>query len=59
MRRRYIIKLLQEQVRNKIVLCVLFVKAKIKEEFKEKTGPNMLGILQKHVKNGHINGLEV
>ena len=29
------------------------------QEFKEKTGPNMLGILQKHVKNGHINGSEV
>ena len=29
------------------------------QEFKEKTGPNMFGTLQKHVKNGHINGSEV
>ena len=39
--------------------CVLLVKGKIAQEFKEKTGPNMFGILQKHVKNGHINGSEV
>ena len=29
------------------------------QEFKEKTGPQMLGTLQKNVKNGHINGSEV
>ena len=28
-------------------------------EFKEKTGPDMLNVLQKHVKNGHFIGSEV
>ena len=28
-------------------------------EFKEKTGPDMLKVLQKNVKNGHVIGSEV
>jgi len=28
-------------------------------EFKEKTGPDMLKVLQKHVNNGHFIGSEV
>lgn len=33
-------------------------RGKIAQEFKEKSGPPMLKTLQKHVKNGHINGSE-
>ena len=31
----------------------------MKQEFQEKTAPDMLGTLQKQVTNGHINGSEV
>ena len=40
-------------------VLALLVKAKIAQEFKEKTAPNMLGTLQKNVNNAHINGSEV
>jgi len=34
------------------------MQAKMAAEFKEKTGPDMLNVLQKHVKNGHFIGSE-
>ena len=40
-------------------VCFLLLQVKLLQEFKEKTGPQMPGTLQKNVKNGHINGSEV
>ena len=39
--------------------CYSILQAKLAAEFKEKTGPDMLKVLQKNVKNGHIIGSEV
>ena len=34
----------------------IYYKAKLAAEFKEKTIPNMFGVLQKHIKDGHFLG---
>ena len=44
---------------NNFCDVIVIIKAKIAKEFKEKIAPDMLGTLQKHVKDGHINGSEV
>ena len=34
----------------------LYLQAKLVAEFKEKTVPNMFGVIQKHIKDGHFIG---
>ena len=47
--------------KSDLIFChfIVIIKAKLVQEFKEKIALNMLGTLQKHVKDGHINGSEV
>ena len=56
-----ILKIQVTQEYNSVRLAIWFslLQVKLSQEFKEKTGPQMLGTLQKNVKNGHIIGSEV